>query len=110
MTLKTLELFEEEAHKSLRALRDYTDVPQEIFGDYLIETGEQILAAARFFAGVACKKCGGRGHIGYSTTATWRRGVAGGMTITEDVCDSCWGSGVTTKTGPNLRELSQKKE
>ena len=41
----------------------------------------------------ACGTCGGSGVRAY-------RGGAGGMMITEDVCDRCWGSGDQTRAWP----------
>lgn len=47
-------------------------------------------------------RCFGSGRCMYGSTATWRGGV-GGQSITEDVCDRCWGSGDESNPGPNLR-------
>ena len=41
-------------------------------------------------ARVACKKCGGTGEDSQS--------------ITEDICDECWGTGRNDKIGLNLRK------
>ena len=49
-----------------------------------------------------CEKCHGFGARTYSSTATWRGGV-GGMTITTDVCDRCWGSGRSDVRWPSHR-------
>ncbi len=51
-----------------------------------------------------CQRCNGSGVIQYSSTAGWRNGI-GGQAITDDVCDTCWGSGCTERLGVNLREL-----
>jgi hypothetical protein len=53
-----------------------------------------------------CEKCRGAGVTGYASTATWRGGI-GGMAITTDVCDACWGTGSKLRTGLNLRKLSR---
>jgi RecJ-like exonuclease len=54
-------------------------------------------------ARVVCKKCGGTGKYSYPDTATWLKGI-GGQSITEDVCDKCWGTGRSDRTGLNLRK------
>ncbi len=51
-----------------------------------------------------CNKCFGERTIMYSNTSTWRGGI-GGAAITEDVCNSCWGSGIQGEPWTNLREL-----
>lgn len=51
-----------------------------------------------------CKACGGVGRRAYPSSATWRRGV-GGMTMTDGVCDKCWGSGTTAWTGVDQRKM-----
>lgn len=53
----------------------------------------------------ACEECGGLGVKGYPTTATWRGG-AGGMSITQDVCNKCWGSGHKHRPWPSHRLLA----
>jgi len=55
-----------------------------------------------------CKKCGGTGKRIYANTSTWRHGI-GGQVITEDVCDSCWGTGNEDRPGINLRKERNKK-
>ena len=50
-----------------------------------------------------CKRCGGAGRRAYASTAVWRGGM-GGASITEAVCDGCWGSGDEAAPGPNLRK------
>ncbi len=50
-----------------------------------------------------CSRCGGLGHRAYPTSATWHGG-AGGMTVTGDLCDRCWGSGDESEPFPNLKE------
>jgi hypothetical protein len=52
----------------------------------------------------ACETCRGSGVRSYGSTATWRGGI-GGMAITQDTCDSCWGSGDKHKPGANLRHV-----
>lgn len=70
-----------------------------------IEISKELLACAYQAHKVACKKCGGFASVIYGDTTTWRGGY-GGQTITEGVCDKCWGTGRSDKTGPNLRKLS----
>ena len=55
-------------------------------------------------AGVICSSCGGEGMKAYSSTVTWKKGI-GGQSITEDVCDKCWGTGRSDITGLNLKEI-----
>lgn len=52
----------------------------------------------------ACSTCGGSGVRAYGSTATWHGGI-GGASITNDVCDRCWGSGDTNRPGVNLRQM-----
>jgi len=56
-----------------------------------------------------CKKCGGTGVITYGSTSTWRGGI-GGQSMTNDVCDTCWGSGDAVRTWVNLRKASSEKK
>jgi len=58
---------------------------------------------------VLCPKCEGKCRHIYSNTATWKSnpGQVSGRAMTEDVCDACWGTGLTTKTGWNLRKQSR---
>jgi len=50
-----------------------------------------------------CKECGGWGVKAYATTSTWHSG-AGGMTITNGVCNICWGSGDEIRKWPSHRK------
>ena len=52
--------------------------------------------------GDECQECAGAGVIPYSSTSTWRGGV-GGMTVTSDVCNKCWGSGNRHRPWPSHR-------
>ncbi len=54
-----------------------------------------------------CSRCGGLGHRAYPTSATWHGG-AGGMTVTGDLCDRCWGSGDETEPFSNLKETFRR--
>jgi len=54
-----------------------------------------------------CDTCGGLGRRAYGSTCTWHGGI-GGQTITEDVCDRCWGSGAKDRTGANLKHIEAK--
>lgn len=56
-----------------------------------------------------CIGCQGTGIKLYSSTATWRGGI-GGMMMTTDICDRCWGSGDANRTWVNLRELDAVKK
>lgn len=70
-----------------------------------IDVSKQLLSMAYQAHRIACRGCGGVGEKVYGDTSTWRSG-AGGQSLTEDVCDRCWGTGRSDKTGPNLRKLS----
>lgn len=50
-----------------------------------------------------CSDCGGMGRKSYPNTATWRRGGICGQAFTDDVCDTCWGTGDSHKRGVDLR-------
>jgi len=76
-------------------------------GEVAIEEAKRLLQTARHLAGVACQKCAGRGRCGYASTATWHGGV-GGQAITVAVCDKCWGTGRTDRTGLDLRILDRR--
>ena len=53
-----------------------------------------------------CKDCEGLGTKLYATTGTWRSGI-GGSTLTDDVCNKCWGSGDADKHWPSHRLLTR---
>lgn len=78
--------------------------PDDINAELAEEAAERLLAEARWMRGVACPSCSGVGRKGYASTSTWRGGI-GGMAITDDVCDKCWGTGRTDRTGANLRKI-----
>lgn len=80
------------------------DEPECLKADMAIEQAERLLALARILKGVGCKGCGAFGHKMYSSTATWAGGI-GGQSLTVGVCDTCWGTGRTDKTGPDLRRI-----
>lgn len=54
-----------------------------------------------------CSRCSGAGVRAYGDTSTWRRGM-GGQSVTEDVCDRCWGTGHEDRPGPNLRKVEEE--
>lgn len=56
----------------------------------------------------ACPRCKGSGVELYGSTATWRRGVVAGQAMTNDVCDSCWGSGDADRPWADLRALEKE--
>lgn len=72
--------------------------------DAAIDSAERLLALALKLKGVACTGCGGFGNRAYGSTSTWQGGI-GGAAITRDVCDKCWGTGRTDKTGADLRTI-----
>jgi len=53
----------------------------------------------------ACDKCGGFGICTYASTATYHGG-AGGMQVTRDICNQCWGSGVEGAPWASLRAFN----
>lgn len=55
-----------------------------------------------------CEHCRGMGARLYSSTATWRGGM-GGASMTYDACDTCWGSGDSTRPWTNVRDLERKR-
>lgn len=78
--------------------------PADVLADEAISEAESLLGTARYMRGIACPECWGIGHRTYASTSGWRGGI-GGMSLTDDICDKCWGTGRTDKTGPNLRKL-----
>ncbi len=50
-----------------------------------------------------CSDCGGMGRKSYPNTCTWRRGGICGQAFTDDVCDTCWGTGDRYRRGVDLR-------
>ena len=58
--------------------------------------------------GRECRDCGGSGVKAYANTATWHNAAIAGQAITNDVCDSCWGSGDRTRPWANLRNLLRR--
>lgn len=56
-----------------------------------------------------CDKCSGRGKRAYSSTSTWKGGI-GGMTITDGICDKCWGTGDSENPGEDLRKTSSERK
>ena len=88
--------------ESTRAV--YDDSSEDLRRTYILERADAIQAAARKLAGVACEKCYGEGRRLYNSTATWHGG-AGGSTMTDGVCDRCWGTGRNDETGPDLRRI-----
>ena len=56
---------------------------------------------------LTCPVCEGTCRRMYGNTGTWRPsglGIIVGQAFTEDVCDSCWGTGEVYSQGENLRE------
>jgi len=101
---KTVEQKRAEWREELeRALsRSEDDLPDH--PDIWEDEARRLVATARHLGGYACLKCGGIGRCVYSDTSTWRGG-AGGQSLTESVCDRCWGTGRTDETGIDLRRL-----
>lgn len=77
---------------------------------YMAAHYAQVLTAiANHISGVACPGCDGHGTKAYSSTAGWQGGV-GGQGITDGVCDECWGTGRTDRTGPDLRKILAEQQ
>jgi hypothetical protein len=74
-------------------------------GDAAIEMATELRSVAHYLSGIACPHCQGAGERAYSSTSTWRGGV-GGQQMTVGVCDRCWGTGRTDRSGPDLRRMS----
>lgn len=81
----------------LRAIR-------ETLGNYMLTARPDLVDDNRYRT-----ECGGSGLKTYGTSGTWRSG-SGGMTITQDVCDHCWGSGDADKPWPSHRAFERMKE
>ena len=73
-----------------------------------ITTQEEILQILLDWRGIhtPCPECSGAGVKTYANTATYHRAAIAGQTLTNDVCDHCWGSGDATNPWPN--RLAQK--
>lgn len=74
-------------------------------------TREEALDWLRTMRGVEdpCPRCQGMGRRSYGSTATWRGGI-GGQSITDDVCDVCWGTGDKFRRGVDLRRMMREEE
>jgi hypothetical protein len=55
-----------------------------------------------------CVSCKGLGVIWYNNTATWHGGM-GGASMTQDVCNKCWGSGDAENHWTDLRKLRNEE-
>ena len=78
------------------------DAPASYRLEMAIEAAQELLACSYALAGIACPGCGGMGEKAHGDTSIWAGGI-GGQAITTGVCDKCWGTGRTDKTGVNLR-------
>jgi hypothetical protein len=56
-----------------------------------------------------CPVCCGSGQKAYSSTATWRGGM-GGNACTQDVCNTCWGSGDRNHPWAKLKLLRNSED
>lgn len=56
-----------------------------------------------------CSRCRGLGCVWYASTATWRGGL-GGASMTQGVCDHCWGSGDEHRHWTDLRKLRAEED
>lgn len=77
--------------------------PKKTPGDYWTEGYNAAVADRIGEHATPCVGCAGLGVKAYGSTATWRGGI-GGQAITNDICDTCWGSGDASRPWLNLRE------
>ena len=76
-----------------------------VIGELAVDAAMDVLQMARVLSGDFCDRCGGRGERAYSDTSTWGGGV-GGQAMTVGTCDLCWGTGLGSRKGPDLRRVS----
>ena len=55
-----------------------------------------------------CEACQATGQKGYPNTTAWHGGI-GGQMVTSAVCDECWGSGIRTRPGANLKRIDAEQ-
>lgn len=79
------------------------------YREYKDSVYEMMLEWRNIIGEVPCKECGGSGVKLYCSTSTWRRGGFAGQAITFDICDVCWGSGVSKRPWTNLRKIGNNK-
>lgn len=79
------------------------DIRADAYFEFLHRRGIDVLGGDQ-----PCKRCDGFGVRGYGSTTTWRGG-AGGQIATEDICDTCWGSGSDAKPWLNLRKCNPRE-
>jgi len=96
------DVWTEELERAIDRVINESDFEKQ--GGTCIEAGENIRALAFRLSGVECIRCGGYGYYAYGSTSTWQGGI-GGQMITNGVCDKCWGTGRSDKTGANLRKI-----
>jgi hypothetical protein len=65
---------------------------------------QRLQRAAWQMDGHACAQCGGSGRRRYGNGSTWRGGM-GVASMTEDICNGCWGSGRKGEPWTDLRKL-----
>jgi hypothetical protein len=70
----------------------------------LTEERDDAVAKLKQWCGTMCPKCGGQGSRMYGNTSVWRHSI-GGASLTEGVCDTCWGTGRSDIIGPDLRAI-----
>jgi hypothetical protein len=89
---------------ALRGMGEAMDVCVKLHAE--LDEARRRMRDPRWLFGVEtpCTSCGGRGRKVYANTGTWRGGIAG-QSMTEAVCDMCWGSGDHTHPGVNLRKM-----
>lgn len=99
-----IELWAEACEKAARALENCEGHPDDLKFGYAMDEIDSLRALLYHMEGIACTKCAGVGSRAYGDTSTWMGGV-GGQQITSGICDKCWGTGRSDRTGPNLRRI-----
>lgn len=89
--------------------QDFQTRTDSSYNDFLLEKLEAVKSLVMIRCGIACNTCQGYGTRIYPDTSTWGNGC-GGQAMTEGVCDTCWGTGRTDKSGVDLRKLKNDKD
>lgn len=88
-------------------LREICCGSKEVGAEQAIMGALGLVGNIKKISGLGCPRCHGRGYRTYSSGATWRGGM-GTTSASRDVCDQCWGSGLSETTGTNLRQVEAR--